>query len=69
MGKVQWWSDHEMTLPNWLAAVKRILLVQPSSALAERVLSLLQNAFNSQQDAALEETVKVSVMLKYNGNK
>jgi glycine/D-amino acid oxidase-like deaminating enzyme len=33
------------------------------SASAERVFSLLQKAFNRQQNAALEETVEVSVTL------
>ena len=65
-GKVKWWSDHEITLPFWSTAVKKIMLVQPSSAPAERVFSLLQNAFNKQQDVALEETVEVSIMLRYN---
>jgi squalene cyclase len=54
-GKVKWRSDHEITLPCWSTAVKKIMLVQPSSAPAERVFSLLQNAFNKQQDATLEE--------------
>lgn len=31
-GKVQWWATHAAALPNWSAAVKKILLVQPSSA-------------------------------------
>ena len=68
-GKVQWWATHAAALPNWSAAVKKILLVQPSSASAERVFSLLQNAFSKQQEAALEETVETSVMLCYNDNK
>ena len=68
-GKVQWWATHAAALPNWSAAVKKILLVQPSSASAERVFSLLQNAFSKQQEAALEETVETSVMLRYNDNK
>ena len=67
--KVWWWSGHHNNLPNWSAAAKKILLVQPSSASAERVFSLLQGAFNRQQDAALEETVEASVMLRYNSNK
>jgi squalene cyclase len=54
--KQKWWSDHEMALPSWSTSVKKILLVQPSSASAERVFSFLHNAFNRQQDAALEET-------------
>ena len=68
-GKVCWWSTHERALPNWSAPVKKILLIQPSSASAERVFSILQNTFSKQQDAALEETVEASVMLRYNGNK
>ena len=68
-GKVQWWATHAAALPNWSTAVKKILLVQPSSASAEQVFSLLQNAFNKQQEGALEETVETSVMLRYNDNK
>ena len=68
-GKVQWRATHADALPNWSAAVKKIFLVQPSSASAERVFSLLQNAFSKQQEAALEETVETSVMLRYNDNK
>ena len=64
--KVKWWSNQEISLPTWSAALKKILLVQPSSASAERVFSLLKNGFNRQQDAALEETVEASVMLRYN---
>ena len=67
-GKVQWWVTHAAALPNWSTAVKKILLVQPSSASAERVFNLLQNAFSKQQEAALEETVETSVMLRYNDN-
>ena len=67
--KVQWWATHAAALPNWSAAVKKILLVQPSSASAEQVFSLLQNAFSKQQEAALEETVETLVMLRYNDNK
>ena len=61
--KVKWWSSQEISLPSWSAAVKKILFVQPSSASAQRVFSLLKNGFNRQQDAVLEETVEASVML------
>ena len=66
--KLLWWSRNEATLPNWSSAVKKVLLVQPSSASAERVFSLMNNFFGNQQDAALEETVEVAVMLRYNQN-
>ena len=47
--------------------VKRILLVQPNSAVAEHVFGVMDNVFWKQQDVALEETVKASVILGYNG--
>lgn len=46
--------------------VKKIL-VQPSVATAERVFGVMDNAFQKQQDAALEETVQVLIMLGYSG--
>lgn len=66
--KVQWWARNQENLPNWSAVVKKILVVQPSSASAERVFSIMSNHFTSQQDLALEETVEASVMLGYNKN-
>ena len=63
---VQWWKDHSDDLPCWSAAAGKILLVQPSSAAAERVFSLLQNSFGSFQDAALADYLQASIMLQYN---
>ena len=65
--KLQWWLRNEANLPNWSSVVKKVLLVQPSSASAERVFSM-NNFFTSQQDAALEQTLEASVMLCYNQN-
>ena len=31
------WKDHKNALPRWASACKRVLLLQPSSAAAERV--------------------------------
>ena len=66
--KVQWWARNEANLPYWSAVVKKILLVQPSSASAERVFSIMKNFFSSKQESALEETVEAAVMLCYNRN-
>ena len=38
--KLTWWAAHQDTLPQWSALVRKVLLVQPSSASAERVFSL-----------------------------
>ena len=66
--KVQCWARHSRTLPNWSAVVRKLLLVQPSSASAERVFSLMNHFFTHLQENALEETVEASVMLRYNNN-
>ena len=45
---------------------KTDLLIQPSSAAAERVFSLLNNSFKENQARALEEYIEASIMLQYN---
>ena len=49
--------------------VKKLLLIQPSSASAESVLTLLTNAFGSQQESTLQDYLEASVMLRYNNAK
>ena len=53
-------------LPRWATAVKQVLLIQPSSAAAERVFSILKASFNEQQDCALVDYIQASVMAQYN---
>ena len=36
---VAWWKSHTMELPKWVNAFRLVLLVQPSSAAAERVFN------------------------------
>ena len=64
--KVKWWCQHVDRLPCWSAAVKQVLLVQPSSAAAERAVSQLSAAFSDQQDRALADYLQAGVMLQYN---
>ena len=63
---LDWWKNHSADLPHWSAAAANVLLVQPSSAAAERVFSLLKASFVSQQDAALNDYIQTSLMLQYN---
>ena len=42
---LQWWKSHEENLYNWAKACNVVLLVQPSSAAAERVFSILASPF------------------------
>ena len=67
--KVSWWASHKLTLPHWSSLVRALLLIQPSSASAERAFSLLTNAFCSQQDSALQDYLEASIMLRYNNAK
>ena len=50
-------------MPHVLAA-QRVLVVQPSSASAERVISLLACTFIDQQDRSLEDYIETSLMLQ-----
>ena len=43
-----------------------IIGVQPSSAAAERVFSLLENSFTKLQERSLQDYVSLSIMLQYN---
>ena len=56
----------ERELPKWSNACKLALLVQPSSAAAERVFSILSNCFRDQQMRSLEDYIETSVILQYN---
>ena len=67
--KLAWWAANSVRLPHWASLVKKLLVIQPISASAERVFSLLNNAFNDQQDNALEEYLEASVMIRYNNAK
>ena len=66
MALLEWWDRQIDSLPHWSAAVKKIILVQPSSAAAERVFSLLKASFSDRQDGALQDYLEVSLMLQYN---
>ena len=61
-----WWKDNESKLPFWSSALKKIVLVQPTSAAAEMVFSLLNNSFGDKQADTLQDYLEASLMLQYN---
>jgi hypothetical protein len=68
---LEWWKNHsspgsDYCLPHWSSAVQKVLLVQPSSAAAERVFSMLNQSFGEQQQNALEDLVETTIMLQCN---
>ena len=66
---IAWWKSHALDLPHWSKSAADILLVQPSSAAAERVFSLLNSSFGPQQDTSLNDYIESSLMLQYNNRK
>ena len=50
----------------WSFAVMKVILVQPSSAAAEKVFSIINSSFNDSQDHALVDYIQACVMLQYN---
>lgn len=46
---VDWWHRKSSELPHWSAVASQLFLVQPSSAAAERVFSLLNCSFSDKQ--------------------
>lgn len=60
------WVDAKTTLPFWYGVVEKLWLVQPSSAMMERVFSVLNNVFGKQQTTALNDLVETTVMVRFN---
>ena len=63
---IVWWKRHANDLPHWSKACKMLLLVQPSSAAAERVFSILSSSFTATQRSSLEDYIETSIMIQYN---
>jgi len=63
---VNWWCKNSKDLPNWSKAAKLVMLIQPSSAVVERVFSMLTSSFNPEQSSALEDYQEASIMLQFN---
>ena len=56
--KVEWWKLHAQRLPYWSSAVKKVLMVQPSSAASERVFSILSASFKTSRIVNCQITYK-----------
>ena len=65
---LEWWRRNGEDIPHWSAAARTVLLVQPSSAAAERAFSLLKASFHEQQDNSLQDYIESSLMLQFNSH-
>ena len=61
-------GKHASDLPYWSKVWKMFLLIQPSSAAAERVFSILSNSFTETQRSSLEDYIESSIKIQYNGS-
>ena len=68
MDSLEWWKDNSIELVYWSQVAQWVFLVQPSSAAAERVFSIL-NRISDSQTNYLEDYVESTVMLHYNKRK
>ena len=66
VSEINWWRMNSEDLPKWSVCVKQIVLIQTSSAAAERVFSFLTSSFTEQQIHSLNVYVEASIMLQYN---
>lgn len=62
----RWWRNNATEIPSWASAVKKIALVQPSSAAAKRVFAFLVTMFGDQQHNSLEDYIEAALMLRVN---
>ena len=65
---LEWWKSNSTELLYWSKAAQWVFLIQPSSAAAERVFSIL-NRFSDTQTNSLEDYVESTCMLQYNKRK
>ena len=63
---LDWWKSNASVLPYWSSIARKIMLLQPSSAAAERVLSLLKSSFGEQQEACFQDYIEASLILQFN---
>lgn len=60
------WLSHKQELPLWFDLVRKLWLFQPSSAMIERVFSVVNNVFGSQQTTILNDLFELTAMLRHN---
>ena len=62
----EWWTLRWGTFPAWKGALRLVVLVQPSSATAERVFSQLKLIVDACGESMLAETVLYRMLRRCN---
>jgi hypothetical protein len=68
-GILSWWKNHASEVSAWGEAAQIAFAMAPNSAGAERVFSMLKTLFGSNQDSALADFIRGSMMFHYNNTK
>ena len=66
---LSWWKRNASEVWAWSEAARIALAKAPNSAGAERIFSLLKKLFESNQDTALSDYIRGSIMLRYSNTK
>jgi hypothetical protein len=59
-------AEKDTKFPAWAELTREVCLLQPSSAAAERVFSIMRRTFDAGQQTALDDYVETSLMMQYN---
>ena len=63
---LQFHHERKGARPIFAETVRILVLIQPSSAAAERAFSILNSTFTPFQSPALKDLVQTAIMLRYN---
>ena len=63
---LDWWRGNCTQIPNWAVAARIMFAIPPSSAAAERVFSILGNSFDPTREAALQDLVEGTLLVRFN---
>jgi len=66
---LQFYEIYHIQIPEISGAVKKFILVQPSSAMAERILAVFELVSTSQTANALADSLEYQVSRRYNDRK
>ena len=61
-------AEKDTKYPSWAELAREVCLrlLQPSSAAAERVFSIMRRTFDAGQQGALDDYIETSLMMQYN---
>lgn len=61
-----WWRQQHLKVPNFALVLRAVLTQSPNSCAPERVFSILNNSFKSDQHAAHGDYMQLSLQLQFN---